>query len=122
METLTRNLNDASGDFRHLLQQELLKRCKNNPMYSLRAFARALRIEPSALSSILRNKRPITEKMKRRLGIELGLTPVQLKKFQIPARKAKDLQKSKLDFQKITLDTFAIISDWYHYAILELTH
>jgi uncharacterized protein (TIGR02147 family) len=24
------------------------------------------------------------------------------------------------EFQQITLDTFAIISDWYHYAILEL--
>jgi hypothetical protein len=95
-------------DFRHLLQQEFISRCRKNPSYSLRAYARALKIQPSPLSAILRGKRPITRKMKHRLGFSLGLKPEEF------AYEASSVQK-------IELDTFAIISDWYHFAILELT-
>lgn len=102
--------------FRRLLQEELVSRCRQNPNYSLRSFARALKIEPSALSQIINGKRPITEKMKLRLGTALGLSLHQLEK--IPASR----QGGESAYQQIGLDSFAVISDWYHYAILELTY
>lgn len=45
-----------------LLQNELARRKKINPRYSLRAFARSVAIEHSTLSQLLRGKRPLTWK------------------------------------------------------------
>lgn len=108
-------------NFKQLLQEELVARCRNNPNYSLRSFARALQIEPSALSQMINGKRPITEKMKLRLGAALGLSTDQIRK--LPASEDMSSGKaSEIHFQQLALDTFAVISDWYHYAILELTY
>jgi plasmid maintenance system antidote protein VapI/DNA-binding Lrp family transcriptional regulator len=108
-----------AGNFRELLQDELVERCRKNPNYSLRSFAKFLGIEPSALSQIINNKRPVTAKMKLRLGTALGLTLVQLE--QVPINE-NDIVKKKPahKYQQQELDSFALISDWYHYAILEL--
>lgn len=105
-----------ASSFRAFLQEELAARCRANPSYSLRAFARSLRIEPSSLSQILGGKRPITEKMKLRLGSALGLSVAQLDR--LPSEDTIN----QTSFQNLSLDTFAVISDWYHYAILELTY
>lgn len=110
-----------SVDFRSLLQEELLGRCRTNPNYSLRSFARSLSVEPSALSQIINGKRPLTEKMKIRLGSALGLSMQELEKIPRDGseKRGKAIARS---YQQITHDTFSVISDWYHYAILELTH
>jgi hypothetical protein len=107
--------------FRLLLQQELAKRCQANPNYSLRSLARSLGVEPSSLSQIISGKRALTQKMKMRLGTGLGMTVKEIQ--QIPADD-RDLDGSAVvpQFQQQTLDTFALIGDWYHYAILELTY
>jgi len=102
--------------FRQLLQEELVSRCRQNPNYSLRSFARALKVEPSALSQIINGKRSITEKMKLRLGSALGLSLHQLEKIPVSHN------ESASSYQQLALDSFAVISDWYHYAILELTY
>lgn len=110
-------------DFRLYLQDELLRRCQKNPHYSLRAFAKALSIGPSALSDILNKKRSLTEAMKMRLGLALGLNAKDLLMYKSNSKtRPKHLTDSvdRKEFQQITLDTYAIISDWYHYAILEL--
>jgi transcriptional regulator with XRE-family HTH domain len=108
-----RDHQPQAPDFRGLLQQELARRCSANPNYSLRSFARSLAVEPSALSQILSGKRPLTEKMKLRLGAALGLSVEALKRLPASDRTAPG-------FQQLTLDAFAVVSDWYHYAILEL--
>lgn len=97
-------------DFRVLLQKTLLERCEKNPAYSLRAYARALGVAPSALSEMIKGKRPITSRMRQRLGLALGLSPAEI----------GGMKKNRPEYQQLTLDTFAVISDWYHYAILEL--
>jgi transcriptional regulator with XRE-family HTH domain len=117
METSqTRRKPAAAPNFRALLQTELVDRCRKNPGYSLRAFARSLGVEASALSQIISGKRPLTDKMRIRLGSALGLPLTRIK--NIPA----DDDGRTEGFQQITLDQFAVISDWYHYAILELTN
>jgi uncharacterized protein (TIGR02147 family) len=114
-----------SKDFRLFLQEELVRRCRANPSYSLRAFARTLDISPSALSAILRGIRPITSKMKLRLGLILGLTTIDLQLYSTSEKAQKTFQSNRglksQDFYQLNLDHLAIISDWYHYAILELT-
>lgn len=88
---------------------ELERRCKLNPRYSLRAFARYLDIEPSALSKIMRGKRVITSKTRAKFAKSLDwATPPASEK--IPA------------YEVLDNDIFAAMGDWYYYAILELTH
>ncbi|MGE3974697.1 MAG: TIGR02147 family protein [Bdellovibrionales bacterium] len=109
-------------EFRIFVQDELLRRCRDNPRYSLRAFAKALGIVPSALSDILNGKRPVTVATRERLGLALGLKLEELNQYGISskANSAAGATSIRSEFQQITLDTYAIISDWYHYAILEL--
>ena len=96
-----------------------MRRCRTNSSYSLRAFARSLKIEPSALSQIINKKRPLTEKMKLRLGSALGLG---VRELELMLSSDSLLKTRNSRFQQMSLDTFALISDWYHYAIIEATY
>lgn len=87
------------------LKQELLVRTKRNPKYSLRAFARQLDIEASLLSKILRGQRKAGPKIKAKIAAALGT-----QKLPLNSEKVEYLNE----------DQFQMISDWYHYAILEL--
>ncbi len=59
--------------FREVLQDELHRRCARNPRYSLRAFARALALDHSSLSQLLRGRRRVTTRAIRRIGATLRL-------------------------------------------------
>ncbi|MNJ96830.1 hypothetical protein D3C87_145630 [compost metagenome] len=117
-----KNIN-SKRDFRHLLQEELAARCARNPNYSLRSYAKFLEVSPSALSALLNGKRPLTDKMKERLGLKLGLSLKEMQNLRSKPHGNSKLTTSEgleNSFQQITLDTFAIISEPYHYALLEL--
>jgi transcriptional regulator with XRE-family HTH domain len=105
------------------LQSELLRRCEKNPGYSLRSFARALQISPSSLSRILKGERPISQTTKKRFIPLLGLSPDEAEALSIQEVRPnpKLPQGEVLQMRQLSHDTFASISDWYHYAILELT-
>ena len=47
-------------NFQTCLRNELERRCKANPAYSLRAFAKFLGVDPSFLSKVLSGKREVT--------------------------------------------------------------
>jgi len=122
---LTVSTNKETGnlatykDFRLYLQEDLVRRCKKNPKFSVRAFARILEIENSALSKILSGRRALTPAMVSRLGKKLGLSPQEISQFAIvPFSENSNIEDA--NFQQLTLDQFAVISDWYHYAIHEL--
>ena len=59
--------------FRELLQHEFDRRRAANRRYSLRAFARALAVDHSTLSQILRGRRRVTSRTLRALGPRLGM-------------------------------------------------
>ncbi|MGZ3712016.1 MAG: DUF4423 domain-containing protein, partial [Bdellovibrionota bacterium] len=70
------------------------------------------------LSKILLGQRRVTPATVRRLGGKLGLSLRDLELYE---------QNTKLnsaevdtDFRQIAYDHFQVISDWYHFAILEL--
>ncbi len=122
MKELRAKQGSTPRDFRLYLQQELVGRCQKNPSYSLRAFARTLNVSSSALSAMLNGKRPITSTSVEKLGLALGLSPKEITRYKIITKEnmGTGAESSAEEFQQITLDRFAIISDWYHYAILEL--
>jgi uncharacterized protein (TIGR02147 family) len=98
---------ELQSDFRLRLQHEFSRRCRSNEQYSLRAFARQTGLDPSTLSQILAGKRKISEKMIHRISEEIGLDTSH--------------SVTKDDYAFLQQDAFNVISDWYHFAILDLT-
>lgn len=113
----------STNDFRLVLQQELVKRCKSNKSYSLRAFARSLQIDCGTLSKILSGQRKLGKRSIQKLGLKIGIAPEELTKFfQTVAVDGEnsDEQAKQIAYHQLSIDTFHIISEWYHFAILEL--
>lgn len=122
MEASTSELKKFKAkDFKFLLQEELLKRCRKNSNYSLRSFAKYLDISHSALTEMINGKRSITKKSIEKLGLTLGLSIKEIVEYQATTSPIQaDKIKNQSTYQQLTIDQFAIMSDWYHYAILEL--
>ena len=121
-----------TNDFRQILKDTLETRIMKNPSYSLRAFARDLGVSPTSLSLILNGKQGLSKKGASRLGSKLGLTGASLEYFcdsvesqhgRSPQlkREARARLKGLGTEIELKLETFKVIADWYHLAILELT-
>ena len=65
----------ATTDYRAILQAELAGRCRQNGRYSLRAFARDLKLAPSRLCEILSGKQGLSRAGAERVAMALGLDP-----------------------------------------------
>lgn len=113
------------------LQYELNRRVRLNPRYSLRAFAQTLSLSSGALSEILRDQRPLSLKSATKIAKALGLSSVETNRLYelIDDRKKSILineiqnstsSLSKIRQKKLTEDTFHLISEWQHFAILNL--
>ena len=113
---------DRQGEFRTLLREELLRRCRKNPTYSARAFARSLGVDAPTLNKIIRGKRPTGRITIERLGTRLGMGPDELAPYLTkPGRRKEPARSPSPDpYGQLAVDSFRIISDWHHYAILEL--
>lgn len=101
------------SELKFILNETYLKRQAINSRYSRNAFARNLGVSPTALSQYLSGKRQFSPKNLRNVIASLCLPNdyFQREKTELPS-----LDKA----QRLSLDTFALISDWYHYAILNL--
>jgi plasmid maintenance system antidote protein VapI/DNA-binding MarR family transcriptional regulator len=104
-------------DFHFLLQREFMGRCRKNPRYSIRAFARALKINHSTLSKLIRGKRRITKSTLLQLGPHLGLSAKEIEHF---VSRLNSEEVAAMNYHQLSLDLYQIIADWYHYAIFEL--
>lgn len=122
------------------LAGHFLKRKEKNPSYSMRAFARDIGISPPQLSRIMSRQRELTYRQMSLISDALGLSeresnfwvtqvilkaqknakiPVALRKrAQISGLKGK---KPLLKISPLSVEKFKVISQWYHFAILELT-
>jgi len=105
-----------AGDFRLFLQEELLKRVRKNPSYSLRSFAYFLKLDSGTLSQFLKGKRQLPSETKKEIARKLAVDPSTY--GQLVENSSK---KTGFQVNQLTLDVFQMIADWYHYAILELT-
>lgn len=123
--------------YQRVLRSELEKRCAKNPRYSLRAFARDLELSASHLSGILGGRYGLSREgavsISRRIGLAAGETEIFVQSVesqharsrvlrQVASEKLKALRKKSHSTTKLELDHFQMISDWYHFAILELTY
>ena len=100
------------------LKTEFADRSRRNPNYSLRSFARSLKIDSSTLSAILRGKRSVSVKMAKRLLGEMNIDDsVRLVLFQsLFLNKSSDPK----NFFELSNDKLETICNWEHFAILSL--
>lgn len=122
-------------DYRKYLRDELEARIQKNPLYSLRSFAQHLGITPQMLSFVLNRKKNISldtaEQITERLNLEpdeanhfLDLVALSKTKKKITKgviEKRIEANKPSPIYTSLEASKFKIISDWHHYAILELT-
>lgn len=111
----------TSLNFRLWLQSKLMEKCKVNSRYSLRAFAAFLQMDPSSVSQLLSGKRKASNKVIRHVCDRLSATPRETNEFLVVAKRKKHIPQVP-EYSLVTEDAFAYISNWYHYAILELTY
>ena len=71
MRQAARDRVAASERLRNLLVAEFHRRVRSNPRYSLRALARALDVDHSTLSQLLRGRRALTWRAMRHLALSL---------------------------------------------------
>ena len=106
--------------FRRFLQEELAARCARNPRYSLRAFARYLKLDHSTLSQLLRGRRRFTARTIERVGNRLSLTPTMITQFVERERGPAESWTSR-ELRQLSRDAALSLAEWHHHAILELT-
>ena len=121
-----------------ILTEEFSRRVGRNSNYSLRGFAKALGMDITALSQILSGKRLLSFKKAEKILEVIDLSPEDKETFLWGLAKSHEQRNKKRlspSVKKILSETkakpstvrdlshthFAIISDWYHYAILEMT-
>lgn len=117
---------------REYLVNEFERRTSRNPNYSLRAFSRDIGLAASTLSEILKGRYGLSRFKSLAVARKLNLTDHEAEHFAdlFQARRTKGSQASKdararirsrkLDASNMTLDAFHIVSDWYHFGLLEL--
>lgn len=121
--------------YQHFMITEFQGRKSRNPSYSLRAFARDLGLAAPKLSEILRHKGGLSETSALRLKDKLGLTGKEAEIFvnlvvskhgrrtadRLRAEENLKQLRATSEFNELAIESFKVISDWYHFAILELT-
>ncbi|HVK62126.1 MAG TPA: TIGR02147 family protein, partial [Bdellovibrionales bacterium] len=122
-------------DYRVYLKGVLEQRLRDNARYSLRAFARDLQVTPARLSEILNRKKGLSLEAATLMAKRLSLSEQETRFFcdlvqmaDARSASAKKVAEIRIDreiqsqnFNTIQLDVFKVISDWHHFAILELT-
>ena len=75
-------------DYRKILRRELEQRINRNPRYSLRSFAKDLKVAPALMSDVLNEKRGLSRFSATRIANRIGLSSSETETFC-------DLVKSK---------------------------
>ena len=127
-------MDTAKLDYRFLLKNELIRRRRKNPAYSLRALSKKLEISPAYLSQIFSGKRILTESTGFEFAQKLNWSVKKRGLFQnlIMYRRTTKIEvkeailssiqdHSELDFLELEQDQFCLVSEWYHFAIVELS-
>jgi uncharacterized protein (TIGR02147 family) len=109
-------------DLRATLRDVLAKRCARNPRYSLRAFAKSLGTDHSTLSQVLRGRRALGVRTIERVSARLGFSVEQCQAFIVAEReRRRNPDDSQRHVRRLGRDITILLSDWRHFAILELT-
>lgn len=101
--------------FSSRLKLEFEERRKRNSRYSIRAFAKQMNIDQSLLSKVMSGKKEFSPRTQKKCLELIGVPNDEIQLIvkdidKIPRKKYIDLDD----------ETFEMISDWHHFAILEL--
>jgi uncharacterized protein (TIGR02147 family) len=110
---------ESQTAIQRVLRVKLIELQKNNPRFSLRAYATRLELSAGALSALMNGKRIISKKMAMRIADKLMLDP-QERSGIVAAFERKKFNQAELDYQRINSEQFRMLSDWEHHAILSL--
>jgi uncharacterized protein (TIGR02147 family) len=124
----------TENDYRTVLRDALARRCQANPSYNMSRFARDLGLSPGRLSEIFSRRQGLSIEVGKRIGGILGLSEGETEFFcdQIEFEHGRSQAKrelarlrllkrsEELDKLALEVDTFQVISDWYHFAIVQL--
>jgi uncharacterized protein (TIGR02147 family) len=129
-------LNEENFDYRKILKDAYSCRIERNPKYSLRAFARDMDIDPGQLSHIFKGTKNLSLQKALSISGKIGRTPLEKSLFyhcvelaHTPEGMQAEAIKKKISSTRAGLkdrsvnvseDEFDTISDWYHFALLEL--
>jgi hypothetical protein len=105
-------MKNENIDLTQYLRAELTRRISKNPRYSLRAFAKSIKLSPGMLSLVLADKNKLSHKKASLVAQALGLLPSSIGSL--------NEKNGKLSNRNVTLDFFLVLSEWYHFAILSL--
>ncbi len=123
---------NKSPNYRELLKGEWQLRLGKNPAYSLRAFARDLKLTAPQLSEVLSGKRGLSRDRALTLTSRLAWSAELSSRFcdlvemeHGRSVTARALAKHRVENApvveealRLTADSFRTVSDWYHFAIL----
>ena len=112
-------MQTVKHDYRCLLQEEFLLRKERNRSYSLRAFSRHLGVSKTAIAEVLSLKRDLSPKNALKVAERLSLSPDETQRMLTEIR-GIDSPTLKTNYHTLDGDTFSVISEWYHFAILNL--
>ncbi len=126
---------EVKVNYKYLISHELKIRVQKNPSYSLRAFAKFLEVSPAYISQIFSQKRILSDERAKDFSKKfkwpakkrkLFLALIQYEKTKDPQVKQDFLEQIEdlleLEFIELQEDQFQLISEGYHYSIIELTN
>lgn len=107
------------------LKESLSWRQKENPQYSLRAFARDIGINPGTLVKVIKGERPLPLKISKQVLDKLKLGPKERTLFmESLIRKRTSIDTIRIDplDSRFIVDesNYKIISEWEHFAVTDL--
>lgn len=107
-----------------LLERDFQKKQKINPLYTLRSYAKYLNVSPSTLSRVLSRQIKVTPKVFEIIAPKFEFSPIQYNYYLEGLRDSKNLENIRnIEHQgmnSIEMETFNLIADWYHYAIMHM--
>jgi uncharacterized protein (TIGR02147 family) len=128
-------MQDMSLNYRNIIRGKFVEKRSKNASFSLRAFAKRLGVDSGYLSYVLNGKRNLSDAMTVQFAERLELSAEESKRFELLVRLEKtesaEQKRRLLDqlndempeeekVRNLTVDHFVMISEWYHFAILEL--
>jgi uncharacterized protein (TIGR02147 family) len=115
-------------DFRRHLSDELSLRQRRNSRYSLRAFARFLKIDAPTLQKIISGRRALGAKTLRSLAKRLELEEGEIGRYVHAHEERRrlgislDFDRKHVSYKLLGAESLALMGRWQAYAALELTY
>lgn len=113
-------INETGNTLSFLLTNILETRKRKNSNYSLRAFARDLRISSGRLSNILNDKYLPGPSISSRIIESLNLNEKEREEFHQILEKCQQKLKLLGEARLLKEEEYSLIADWHHFAILNL--